>query len=418
MSTKFKTFEHEQTSNHFQTVCARSGVEHDQAYGAIMPPIYLSSNFSFAGFEQPRQYDYSRSGNPTRDILGQTLAQLEGGATGVITSTGMSAVLLALQLLKPGETLVYPHDCYGGSYRLFTSLADRGQFNGVAINFHAEDWLQQIITAKPSLIWVETPSNPLLRITDIKAVSEAAKSIGAVLVVDNTFLSPGWQQPISLGADVVIHSTTKYINGHSDVVGGAVIAKDEEIGEQLAWWCNCLGISGAPFDAFLTLRGLKTLPGRLQQHQQNTQSIVEHLQQSKFIKRIYYPGLDSHPQHQLAKQQQQGFGAIVSFEVNLNGESLKRFIEGFKVFSLAESLGGVESLICHPATMTHAAMDEEARFKAGISNQLIRLSVGLEYSQELIADLEYAFKQATTGEDIEYSFNNKTQIERASLQLL
>ncbi len=375
----------------FQTLCARSGVEDDQAFGAIMPPIYLSSNFSFAGFNQPRRYDYSRSGNPTRDILGQTLAELEGGALGVITSTGMSAVLLVLQLLSKDEALVFPHDCYGGSYRLFTSLAKRGLLNAVAVDFHAEDWQEQIKQVNPKLIWIETPSNPLLRVTDIAAVADLAASLDALTVVDNTFLSPGWQQPLALGADVVIHSTTKYINGHSDVVGGAVVAKTQELGEELAWWCNCLGISGAPFDAFLTLRGIKTLPGRLRQHAENTEAIVEYLQDSPWVKQVNYPGLVCHPSHELAKKQQSGFGAVVSFEVDLDDAQLQQFLEGFELFSLAESLGGVESLICHPATMTHAAMDEAARLKAGISNQLIRISVGLEDAEELIADFQQVF---------------------------
>jgi cystathionine gamma-synthase len=329
-------------------------------------------------------------------VLGDTLAQLEGGAKGIVTSTGMSAILLVLQLLEKDDVLIFPQDCYGGSYRLFDTLSKKGLFKAIAFDFQAPNWKSQLKSLNPKIVWVETPSNPLLRITDVKQVADVAHSLNALLTVDNTFLSPVWQKPIELGADIVIHSTTKYINGHSDVVGGAVIAKTEELGEKLAWWCNCLGISGAPFDAFLTLRGIRTLATRLKAHEENAQKIAEFLYDSPYISQVYYPGLESHPGHFIAKAQQKGFGAIVSFKINAPESALKDFIESFEVFSLAESLGGVESLIAHPATMTHAAMDESARLRAGIDNTLIRLSIGIEHIDDLLADFERAFASLGT----------------------
>jgi cystathionine gamma-synthase len=271
------------------TAAVRAGIDRDTAHGAVTPPIVLSSNFSFEGFGNKRQYDYTRSGNPTRDLLGEALAELEGGAGGVITATGMGAINLVLNaLLQPGDTLVVPHDAYGGSWRLFNALAKKGHFELVTADLTDPRALAQALATQPKLVLVETPSNPLLRITDLRFVIDAAHKAGALVVVDNTFLSPALQQPLSFGADLVLHSTTKYINGHSDVVGGAVVARDPALHEQLVWWGNALGLTGSPFDAFLTLRGLRTLDARLRVHQENTASIVALLDQHPAVGAVYY----------------------------------------------------------------------------------------------------------------------------------
>ncbi|GMR27516.1 O-succinylhomoserine (thiol)-lyase [Stenotrophomonas maltophilia] len=382
------------------TAAVRAGIDRDTAHGAVTPPIVLSSNFSFEGFGNKRQYDYTRSGNPTRDLLGEALAELEGGVGGVVTATGMGAINLVLNaLLQPGDTLVVPHDAYGGSWRLFNALARKGHFELVTADLTDPRALAQALATQPKLVLVETPSNPLLRITDLRFVIDAAHKAGALVVVDNTFLSPALQQPLSFGADLVLHSTTKYINGHSDVVGGAVVARDPAVHEQLVWWGNALGLTGSPFDAFLTLRGLRTLDARLRVHQENTASIVALLDQHPAVGTVYYPGLAEHPGHAIAARQQSGFGAMLSFELaHCGGEdphaAVRAFVDGLRCFTLAESLGGVESLIAHPATMTHAAMTAEARAAAGISEGLLRLSVGIEAERDLLADLGAALQRA------------------------
>ncbi|MFQ6313074.1 O-succinylhomoserine (thiol)-lyase, partial [Lysobacter capsici] len=378
------------------TAAVRAGIDRDTAHGAVTPPIVLSSNFSFAGFDQKRQYDYTRSGNPTRDLLAEALAELEGGAGGVITSTGMSAITLVLHaFLKPGDRIVVPHDGYGGSWRLFNALAAKGAFELVTADLTDPRSLTEALATNPAVVWIETPSNPLLRITDLRFVIEAAQAQGALTVVDNTFLSPALQRPIAFGADLVVHSTTKYINGHSDVVGGAVVAKTAEHQQQLTWWANALGLTGSPFDAFLTLRGLRTLDARLRVHQENTQAIAELLDNHPAVRVVHYPGLESHPGHALAARQQKGFGAMLSVEIDGGVEAVRAFVDGLTCFTLAESLGGVESLIAHPATMTHAAMSPEARAAAGIGDGLLRLSVGIEHLDDLIADLQAALERAS-----------------------
>lgn len=378
------------------TAAVRAGIDRDTAHGAVTPPIVLSSNFSFAGFDQKRQYDYTRSGNPTRDLLAEALAELEGGAGGVITSTGMSAITLVLHaFLKPGDRIVVPHDGYGGSWRLFNALAAKGAFELVTADLTDPRSLTEALATNPAVVWIETPSNPLLRITDLRFVIEAAQAQGALTVVDNTFLSPALQRPIAFGADLVVHSTTKYINGHSDVVGGAVVAKTAEHQQQLTWWANALGLTGSPFDAFLTLRGLRTLDARLRVHQENTQAIAELLDNHPAVRVVHYPGLESHPGHALAARQQKGFGAMLSVEIDGGVEAVRAFVDGLACFTLAESLGGVESLIAHPATMTHAAMSPEARAAAGIGDGLLRLSVGIEHLDDLIADLQAALERAS-----------------------
>ena len=381
------------------TIAVRNGVDADKHHGAVVPPIYLSTTYSFADFDTKRAYDYGRSGNPNRDILADTLAELEGGARGIITATGMAAVHLATQLLNNDDTLVIPHDCYGGSYRLFTSLEKRGLLKLKVLDLTKPESLEQILTIKPKLIWIETPSNPVLRLTDIKAVTDIAKQCGALVAADNTFLSPALQNPIKFGVDIVVHSTTKYINGHSDVVGGAVVAATKELGDELAWWANNIGITGAPFDSYLTLRGLRTLNVRLKQHQENALAIAKYLESSEYVSQVYYPGLESHPQHALAKAQQLGFGGMVSFDIKGDVNDAAAFLTSLKEFSLAESLGGVESLICHPATMTHAGMDAQARLEAGVGDTLIRISVGIEDVEDLLADFERVFNLVKPGQN-------------------
>lgn len=383
------------------TRAVRAGIDRDPAYGAVTPPLVLSSNFSFEGFDQKRRYDYTRSGNPTRDLLAEALAELEGGAGGVVTATGMGAVTLVLQaLLQPGDRLVVPHDCYGGSWRLFDALAKKQAFELHTIDFTDPRALAKALEGGPRVVWIETPSNPLLRITDLRFVIEAAHRAGALVVVDNTFLSPALQTPIAdFGADLVLHSTTKYINGHSDVVGGAVVARTPELHQQLCWWANCLGLTGSPFDSFLTLRGLRTLDARIRVHQENADAIARQLQSHPAVAKVYFPGLGSHPQHALAARQQHGFGAMLSVELGGDEpeaqlQAVRAFLEGLEYFTLAESLGGVESLVAHPATMTHAAMTPEARAVAGISEGLLRLSVGIEAVEDLQADLAAALDRA------------------------
>ena len=370
-----------------RTIAARSGVDTDTAHGAVMPPLYLSSNYSFAGFDQKRKYDYSRSGNPTRDVLAETLAELEGGAGAVVTATGMAAVDLPLSLLNPGELLIAPHDCYGGTHRLLTARAKKGHFRVAFVDQNDGEALDAALADGAKLVLIETPSNPLLRVVDVADVCRRAHAVGAKVVCDNTFLSPALQRPLELGADIVVHSTTKYINGHSDVVGGAVIAADPVDHEQLAWWANCLGVTGSPFDAYQTLRGLRTLFTRIERQQATAGLVAVALEQHPAVKAVHYPGLKSHPGHALAARQQSGPGAMLSFELNGGTDAVRDLIEALDIFTLAESLGGVESLIAHPATMTHAAMTPEARVTAGITDGLIRLSVGLEHQDDILADL-------------------------------
>jgi len=369
------------------TQTVRAGLECDEATGAVVPPIHLTSTFAFKCFGEKRSYDYTRSGNPTRDLLGSAIAELEGGVGGVITATGMAAITLVGYLIPAGGRIIAPHDCYGGTYRLFEAWRKRGERVVEFINFGDEAAVRAALSKPTNLLWIETPSNPLLRITDIEKFTALGKAAGAITVVDNTFLSPAWQLPLSLGADLVLHSTTKYLNGHSDVVGGAVVAKDKALHEQLVWWANCLGLTGAPFDSFMTLRGLRTLHARLDHHGRNSQALAQWLQQQPNVKKVYYPGLPSHPGHDVARRQQRGYGAIVSLELEGGHDAVREFVCDLQCFSLAESLGGVESLVAHPATMTHAAMDPVARQKAGLADGLIRLSVGIEGLEDLQRDL-------------------------------
>jgi cystathionine gamma-synthase len=376
------------------TQAVRAGLESDDTTGAVVPPIHLTSTFAFRALGEKRGYDYSRSGNPTRDLLGRALADLEGGFGAVVTASGMAAVALVGHLVPVGARAVVPHDCYGGSYRLFDAWRRRGELEIEFVNFADERALRAALEPPTALLWIETPSNPLLRITDIETWAAAGRDRGALVVADNTFLSPGWQRPLALGADIVVHSTTKYLNGHSDVVGGAVVAKTGARFEQLAWWANALGVTGAPFDSFLTLRGLRTLHARLDVHGRNAQALAPWLAAQPGVARVHYPGLPSHPGHEIAARQQQGFGAIVSIELDGGIDAVRAFVSDLSCFSLAESLGGVESLVAHCATMTHAAMDPAARRAAGLTDGLLRLSIGIEALDDLQADLDAALDRA------------------------
>jgi cystathionine gamma-synthase len=376
------------------TRAVRSGLGEVGGHGAVVPPLYLTSTYTFEGYGRKREYDYTRSGNPTRDALGNALAELDGGAGAVITSSGMAAITLVCHLLGPDDLLIAPHDCYGGTHRLLTALSRRAHFRVAFVNQTDPAALAEAFARKPRMVLVETPSNPLLRITDLAAVSRLCRASGALMVADNTFLSPGWQRPIAFGADVVLYSTTKYLNGHSDVVGGAVVAADAALHEELAWWGNCLGVTGAPFDSFLTLRGVRTLAPRLRSHGENATAVVDALASHPAVARVYYPGLADHPGHAVAARQQSGFGAMVSFELAGGEPAVEAFLDGLQHFFLAESLGGVESLVAHPATMTHAAMEPEARRRAGIGDSLLRLSVGIEHVDDLVQDVRAGLDRA------------------------
>ena len=369
-----------------------AGINSEKIQGSVTPPLYLSSTFSLEGYDKKRTYDYTRSGNPTRDILGNAIADLENGAGGVVTASGMAAINLIIQLLEPGDTVISTHDCYGGTFRLLDALEKKGTIKAVFADLTDTENLPSIFSCNPKLVLVETPSNPLLRITDIEAVIHEAKRVGALVAFDNTFLSPILQKPLDLGADIVLHSTTKYINGHSDVVGGALVAKTKELYEDLAWWANCIGCTGAPFDSFLTLRGMRTLEVRIKQQCENAEKIAAALADNPHVQKVYFPGLESHPGHALAKKQQERFGAMISFELKGGIDSVRKCLDSLEIFTLAESLGGYESLINHPTSMTHASMTDEARQKAGIDDGLLRLSVGIESAEDLIQDLEQAIK--------------------------
>jgi cystathionine gamma-synthase len=376
------------------TIAVQTGLNADSNHNSVVAPIYMATNYRFDDMTQPPQYDYSRCANPTRDLLANALTELEGGVGATVTSSGMAAINLVLQLLTPEDTLVAPHDCYGGTHRLFESLAKKGAFKLVWINFYSDDVEQQLLSIKPTMVWLETPSNPLLRIADIKSTCKTAKLVNALVAVDNTFLSPLGQSPFTLGADIVVHSNTKYLNGHSDVVSGAVVCNADDLQEQIAWWANNTGVTGSPFDSYMILRGIRTLPIRIKQHSENAQAIAELTHAHQFVQKVNYPGLPSHSEHQLAKAQHKYHGGMLSLELKGNEQNVIAFVKALKLFTLAESLGGTESLVCHPATMTHAAMPEEAQLEAGISKQLVRLSVGIEDKNDLIADVLQALAVA------------------------
>ncbi|MBK4764882.1 MAG: cystathionine gamma-synthase [Pantoea sp. Brub] len=378
-----------------ETIAVHSGLNDDKQYGSVIPPIHLSSNYNFNDFKQPRIHDYSRRSNPTRDLVQCTLSKLEGGSDAILTNTGMSAIhLITSIILKPGDLLIAPYDCYGGSYRLFSSLHDHGIYRVKFIDQNNKLKLNSVFHEKPKLIFIESPSNPLLRVVDIIFICKLAQESGTISVVDNTFLSPILQNPLLLGADLVIHSCTKYLNGHSDSLSGAIIGKNLEIMKKLSWWANTIGVTASAFDSYLLSRSLRTLSPRIHIAQKNALHIISYLKKQKMVKKIYHPSLPENPGHEYAINQQRGFGAMLSLELHGNEVLVKRFLKSLKLFTLAESLGSVESLISHTASMTHASMSIQNRKKAGISETLLRISVGIENFEDLIFDLDNAFKIA------------------------
>jgi cystathionine gamma-synthase len=375
------------------TTLALAGQDLDEAYNSIAPPLYQSANFRFEDVGETKGFDYSRSGNPTRGSLEDTLAELDGGAGAVATSTGMSAVSTVTHLFDADAHLLCAHDCYGGTERLFSYLADQGKLSVSYEDLSDREALSDAVQPNTEALWVETPSNPLLRIVDLEALATFADAHDLLLVVDNTFLSPALQRPIEYGADLVVYSTTKYLNGHSDVVGGAIVARTEALAERLDFVANAYGTVAAPFDSWLVLRGAKTLPVRMRQHETNARALAHFLDEHPAVDRVCYPGLRDHPGHEIARRQQDGYGGMVSFFVADDVE-VETVLRSTEVFALAESLGGVESLIEHPATMSHASMAAEQRKAAGITDTLIRLSVGIESTDDLTRDLDQALEAA------------------------
>lgn len=374
----------------FQTDTIHAGVSPDKAYGAIMTPIYQSSTFVFEDIGKTRGFDYTRSGNPTRKALEDSLASLEGCSFAVAVTTGMAAIASVLHLFNTGDEIICTDDCYGGTARLLKTVQEHFDIRVRFVNLADPESLEAHVTDRTRAVWIETPSNPLLNILDITALSSIAKKHRLLSIVDNTFLSPYLQQPFRLGADIVVHSTTKYLNGHSDVVGGAVLSNSPELDEKLKFIVNTLGTCAQPFDCWLVLRGIKTLVPRMKEHERNARIVAEYLAGHPKVRRVFYPGLETHPQHELALRQQRGFGGMVSFELEGGIEEVNRVLKGTKIFALAESLGGVESLIEHPATMSHLSMGAEHRREAGITDGVIRLSVGIEDPVDLVEDLAQA----------------------------
>lgn len=375
----------------FGTKAIHAGQEPCPVTGAIITPIYQTSTFVQEAPGQHKGYEYSRTGNPTRTALEKNIAALEEGKHGLAYSSGLASIDNIINLLKKGDHVISCDDVYGGTFRLFERVKKKFGLEFDWIDMTNIENLKKAIKKNTKLIWIETPTNPLLKLIDIKAVVEAAKQYGILTVVDNTFMSPYFQKPLLLGADIVVHSTTKYLNGHSDVIGGALVTSDGKFFEELKFLQNAIGAVPSPFDCWLVLRGIKTLHLRMKQHEKNAKKIAEYLSNHPKVKKVVYPGLESHPQHELAKKQMSGFGGMVSFEIKGNLEDAKNFLKKTKIFSLAESLGGVESLIEHPAIMTHASLPKDVRERLGISDSLIRLSAGIEDVDDLIDDLESAF---------------------------
>ncbi len=376
----------------FATKAIHAGQSADPNNGAVMMPIYLTSTYLQDGIEKPRQgYEYSRVTNPTRTALENNLASLEDGKYGMVFGSGMAAIDSLFHLLKPNDHIIFSKSIYGGSYRIANSIWKNFNLNFSFVDTTNINEVEKVFNKNTKMIFVETPTNPTMEITDIKLISNFAKKNKLISVVDNTFATPYLQQPLKFGIDVVVHSLTKYLNGHSDMLGGAVITSDKKIAEQIKYFQKCIGGILSPFDSWLCLRGTKTLHIRMEEHCKNAMKIAEFLSQEKKIKKIFYPGLTSHPQHKLAKRQMKNFGGMISFDIG-NLKNVKKFVDKLKVCTLAESLGGVETLICHPATMTHSAIPKEERDKSGITEGLIRISVGIENVNDLIDDLKSALK--------------------------
>ncbi|MBI2852994.1 MAG: PLP-dependent transferase [Chloroflexi bacterium] len=375
----------------FETIAVHAGDRTDNRYGAITVPIYQTSTFVFEDIGKTRGYDYSRSANPTRKVLEDTIARLEDGKAGFAFATGMAAETTVMHLLKAGDHVISGDDIYGGTYRLFQSVMREFGIEFTFLRMDSRKRIEDAIRPNTKMMWLETPSNPLLNIIDLEMMADIARKHNLLSVIDNTFATPYLLKPIEFGIDLVVHSTTKYLNGHCDVVGGAVVTTTDKLTEQVQFLLNAMGTCAAPFDCWLVLRGIETLAVRMKQHEASARAIADFLVKHPAVKRVYYPGLKDHPGHEIAKRQMKGFGGMVSAE--LRGEAaVNRFMKRTRIFSLAESLGGAASLVEHPATMSHASMDKEHRQKVGITDDLVRLSIGLENVDDLIEDLEQALK--------------------------
>jgi len=377
----------------FETRCVHTGVDKDATYLSATTPIYPTSTFRWDNLKSHRGFDYTRSGNPTRKALEENLAALEGGIDCRATSTGMSAIAATMHLFQPGDHIITGHDIYGGTYRLFDAVYRQMGFDFSFVNMGDPENVRKAITPKTKAIWIETPSNPLLNLVDIQAICEVAKSKNLITLADNTFLSPYLQRPFEFGVDVVVHSTTKYLNGHSDVVGGCVITREKQYADKISYIVNAMGLACSPFDAWLVLRGVKTLGPRMEAHQRGAMALAQFLQSHPQVEHVYYPGLPDHPHHALAQRQQKGFGAMLSIDLKGGLPTVEKLLSKLTLFQLAESLGGVESLVEYPDTMSHASMGEAARRAAGITEKTLRISVGIEHPDDLVSD----FKQALGG---------------------
>ncbi|SRR5579883_883750 len=374
----------------FETKAIHEGQQSDPQTGAVIVPIYLTSTYEQAAIGQHKGYEYSRTGNPTRNALEEALAAIENAKFGLAFASGLAATTTVLSLLKSGDRIIAGDDLYGGTYRLLEQVVKNWGVTTTYVDIDDIANFENAIQPNTKLIWVETPTNPLLKIIDIAALAKIAHQHNIILVVDNTFASPYFQRPVELGADIVVHSTTKYLGGHSDIIGGAVVTSHEQIYNELKFYQNAIGAVPSPFDSWLVLRGIKTLAVRMREHEKNALFLAKFLEQHPQIDRIYYPGLPSHEQHQLAKSQMSGFGGMISLELKGGLAEVEKFTSRLKLFLLAESLGGVESLLCYPAKMTHGSLPEAERYKRGINDNLIRLSVGIENVLDLQADLENA----------------------------
>jgi len=376
----------------FETIAIHAGERPDRTFGAISTPIYQTSTFAFADVSKTKGYDYSRTANPTRKVLEDTIAQLEGGKAGFAFATGMAAETTVMHLLKAGDHIMSGDDVYGGTYRLFQNVMRDFGLEFTFLRMDSRKKIEDAVKPNTRMLWLETPSNPLLNIVDIEMAVDVAQKHKLLTVIDNTFATPYFLRPIEYGVDLVVHSTTKYLNGHCDVVGGAVVTTTDELTERVQFLLNAMGTCASPFDCWLVLRGIETLPVRMKQHEENAIAVANYLKAYPAVKRVFYPGLDSHPGHKIARKQMKGFGGVVSFELKGGIEAVNRFLRRIKVFALAESLGGVASLAEHPATMSHASMPKDFREKVGITDQLVRLSVGLENINDLLGDLRQALE--------------------------
>jgi len=377
----------------FETIAIHAGQPPDPAYGAVMTPIYQVSTFAYRGAGRPGPFDYSRSGNPTRKALEECLAALEGGTAGFAFGTGMAAEATLLALLEPGDHAIVHDDLYGGTYRLLVNLTARQGVEVQFLDLRDLDALRSAIRPGTRIVWTETPTNPLMNLLDLEAIAAVARSRGALSVCDNTLLSPYHQRPLDLGIDIALHSTTKYINGHSDVVGGAIVVRDPVLAERIGYFQNAMGTCQSPHDCFLVLRGIKTLAVRMQAHERNALAVARWLEDHPKVERVLHPGLESHPQHALALRQMRGYGGTFSFRVKGGRKGADCLLGSVRLFILAESLGGVESLIEHPWSMTHLSMPEDVRAAVGLTEDLIRISVGIEHVDDLIADLGQALEK-------------------------